>query len=84
MAPPKLHGRVRIGLPELHGRIRIGLPELHRQFRIYPPKWFILFRIVPPQVSYSIWSHKIFTVRDFFGTMVIMQEKQQKTVFEIE
>ena len=84
MAPPKLHGRVDIGLPELHGRIRIGLPELHRQFRIDPPKWFIRFRIVPPQVSQSIWSHKICTVGDFFGTMAIMQEKQQKTVFEIE
>ena len=46
MAPPKLHGRVRIGLPELHGRIRIGLPELHRRFRIDPP-----------QVFHSIWSH---------------------------
>ena len=46
MAPPKLHGRVRIGLPELHGRIRIDLPELHRRFRIDPP-----------QVFHSIWSH---------------------------
>ena len=42
MAPPKLHGQVRIGLPELHGRNRIGLPELHRRFRIDPPKWFML------------------------------------------
>ena len=58
MAPPKLHGRVRIGLPELHGRIgiglpelhgqiRIGLPELHGRFCIDPPKWFLkLYRVV--------------------------------------
>ena len=78
MAPPKLHGRVRIGLPELHGWIRIGLPELHGRFRIDPPKWFIWFRIVPPQVFHSLWSHLISTVGDFFGTMAIMQEKQQK------
>ena len=84
MAPPKLHGRVRIGLPELHRRIRIGLPELHRRFRIGPPKWFIRFRIVPPQVSNSIWSHYISTVGDFFGTMAILEEKQQKIVIEIE
>ena len=95
MAPPKLHGWVRIGLPELHRWIRIGLPELHRRFRIDPPKWFIRFHIntpkwfiwfhiVSPQVSHSIWSHQISTVGDFFGTIAIMQEKQQKTVFEIE
>ena len=84
MALPKLHGRVHIGLPELHGRIHIGLPELHRRFSIDPPKWSIRFRIVPPQVSHSIWSHYISTVGDFFDTMAIMQEKQQKTVFEIE
>ena len=72
MAPPKLHGWVRIGLPELHERIRIGLPDLHRRFRIDPPKWFIRFRIVPPQVSHSIWSHYIATVGNFFGTMAIM------------
>ena len=47
MAPPKLHGRVHIGLPELHGRIRIGLPELHRRFHIDPTKWVIQFLIVP-------------------------------------
>ena len=95
MSPPKLHGlvhigllelhgRIRIDLPELHGWIHISLPELHRRFRIDPPKWFIRFRIVPPQVSHSIWSHQISTVGDFFGTMSIMQEKQQKIVFEIE
>ena len=33
---------------------------------------------------YCLWSHEISTVRDFFGTMAIMQEKQQKIVFEIE
>ena len=65
--------------PKLHGRVRIGLPELHRRFGIDPSKWFIQFRIFPPQDS-----HFISTVGEFFGTMAIMQEKQQKTVFEIE
>ena len=80
MAPPKLHGRVCIGLPELHGRIRIGLPKLHTIFRIDPSKWFLRFLIVPPKVSHSIWSNLISKV----GTMDIIQEKQPKSVFEIE
>ena len=46
--PPKMHGRLRIGLPKIHGRFRLGLPNMHKRFRINPPKSYIQFRMVPP------------------------------------
>ena len=76
-APPKLHGRVRIGLPELHGRICMVWPKLHGRFRMVWPKFGILYWD-------SICSHQICTVGVFWHTLSIMQEKHWKNLFEIE
>ena len=77
MVPPKLHGRVRIGLPELHGRIRMVWPKLHGRFRMVWPKFGILYWD-------SICSHQICTVGVFWHTLSIMQEKHWKNLFQIE
>ena len=88
MAPPKLHGRVRIGLPELHGRIRMVWPKLHGRFRMVWPKLHGRFRMVWPKFGIlywdSIFSHQICTVGVFWHTLSIMQEKHWKNLFEIE
>ena len=88
MAPPKLHGRVRIGLPELHGRIRMVWPKLHGRFRMVWPKLHGRFRMVWPKFGILYWdsicSHQICTVGVFWHTLSIMQEKHWKNLFEIE
>ena len=88
MAPPKLHGRVRIGLPELHGRIRMVWPKLHGRFRMVWPKLHGRFHMVWPKFWTLYWdsicSHQNCTVGVFWHTLSIMQEKHWKNLFEIE
>ena len=88
MAPPKLHGGVRIGLPELHGRIRMVWPKLHGRFRMVWPKLHGRFLMVWPKFGIlywdSIFSHQICTVGVFWHTLSILQEKQWKNLFQIE
>ena len=82
LAPPKLHGRVRIGLPELHGRICMVWPKLYGQFHMVWPKLHRRFRIVWPKLGILYWdsicSHQICTVGFFWDTLSIMQEKHWK------
>ena len=67
----------------MHRRFRIGLPKIHRRFRIGPPKIKRRFRIGPPQVTPDLLLPDS-TVGKFWGTMAIMEEKQQNFLFEIE
>ena len=88
MAPPRLHGRVRIGLPELHGRICMVWPKLHGRFRMVWPKLHGRFCMVWPKFGNLYWdsicSHQICTVGVFWHTLSIMQDKHWKNLFEIE
>ena len=67
----------------MHGRFRIGLSKIHRRFCIGPPKIYRWFRIGPPQVSLNFLPPE-FHERGIMMTIIIMKEKQQKNLFEIE
>ena len=67
----------------MHRRFRIDLPKIHRRFRIGLLKLTdgsVLALLRLP----SIFSCQNSTVGEFWGTMAIMNKKQQNFLFEIE
>ena len=77
-----MHEQFRIGLPKMHGRNRIGLPEVHWRFCKDPPKWYMVLYGTTSNVPLNILPLDFHSL-GILLTIVIMQEKQQNTLFEV-